>query len=338
MKRGGRREATGNSNRDNALGLVICALLLVVSFSAEAQQLKKIPRIGVLFIGGRDQLHLEAFKQGLREHGYIEGKNILLEYRYAEGKEARLPGLVAELVQLKVDVIVTTARLSARAAQQVTRATPIVLTTGDPVGWGLAESLAKPGGNVTGLTVLLPGLGGKEIEILKDTFPKMTRVAALWSPTTEKSEGAPVSETKAAAQGFSLQFDSFEVQSIRDVEGAFAQMAKARPNALIVLLSTLATLHSKRIVDLALKQHLPGIYPTTQFADEGGLMAYGPLVGDLYRRAATYVDKILKGARPADLPIEQPRKFELVVNLKTARQIGVTIPESVLYRADKVIR
>jgi putative tryptophan/tyrosine transport system substrate-binding protein len=276
----------------------------------EAQQAVKVPRVGILFIGGRDQPHLEAFKQGLRERGYTEGKNILLEYRYAEGKEDRLPQLAAELVQLKVDVIVVTADVSAQAAQQATKTTPIVMTTGDPVSWGLAESLAKPGGNVTGLTVLLADLSGKRLEILRDTFPKMTRVAALWSPRERVATGV-FKETKAAAQGFSLQLHSFEV---------------------------LVTLHSKRIVELALKQHLPGVYPTRQFAEEGGLMAYGPLIGDLYRRAATYVDKVLKGAKPADLPVEQPTKFELVINLKTAKQIGVTIPPSVLYRADKVIK
>jgi putative ABC transport system substrate-binding protein len=313
------------------------ALLLALCSLAEAQEAGKIPRIGILFIGSRNQPHLEAFKQGLRERGYTEGKNILLEYRYAEGKEDRLPELAAELVQLKVDVIVATADVSARAAQQTTRTTPIVLTTGDPIASGLAESLARPGGNITGLTVLLADLSGKRIEILRDTFPKMTRVAALWSPR-EKVATATFNETKAAAQGFSLHLQSLEVQTIQDIEKGFAEMAKVQPNALIVLLSPLVTLHSKRIVEQAMKQHLPGIYPTRQFAEEGGLMAYGPLIGDLYRRAATYVDKILKGAKPADLPIELPKKFEFLVNLKTAKAIGVTIPPTVLTRADTVIR
>jgi putative ABC transport system substrate-binding protein len=302
-----------------------------------AQQTKNIPRVGILFIGSRNQPHLEAFKQGLRERGYTEGKNILLEYRYAEGKQDRLPELAAELVQLKVDVIVATADISAQATQRVTKTTPIVLTTGDPVASGLAESLARPGGNVTGLTVLLADLSGKRLEILRETLPNMTRVAALWSPREEVAV-AVFKETKAAAQGFSLQLHSFEVQTIEDIEKAFAEIPKVRPNALVVLLSPLVTLHSKRIVELALKQHLPGIYPTRQFTEEGGLMAYGPLIGDLYRRAATYVDKILKGAKPADLPVEQPTKFELVINLKTAKQIGLTIPPNVLARADKVIK
>jgi putative ABC transport system substrate-binding protein len=317
--------------------LLLAALTLASVYPTEAQQPGKVPRIGVLFIGGRNQPHLEAFKQGLRERGYTEGKNIVLEYRYAEGKEDHLPELAAELVYLKVDVIVATADSSARAAQQITKTIPIVLTTGDPVASGLADSLAKPGGNVTGLTVLLADLSGKRLEILRETFPKMTRVAALWNPR-ETVATTVFKETKVAAQDLSLQLRSFEVQTLQDIERAFVEMPKVRPNALLVLLSPLVTLHSQRIVELALKQHLPGIYPTRQFAEEGGLMAYGPLIGDLYRRAATYVDKILKGAKPADLPVEQPMKFELVINLKTAKQIGITIPPNVLVRADKVIK
>jgi ABC-type uncharacterized transport system substrate-binding protein len=314
-----------------AVALTVCVAL------ASAQQPQNIPRVGILFIGGRDQPHLEAFKQGLRERGYIEGKNIALEYRYAEGREDRLPELAAELVQVKVDVIVVTADISAQAAQRATKTLPIVVTTGDPVTWGLADSLAKPGGNVTGLSVLLADLSGKRVEILKETFPKLTRVAALWNPTGRVA--SPVfKETSAAAQALSLQLHSFEVQTLQDIEKALVEIPKLRSSALLVLLTPLVTLHSKRIVELALKQHLPGMYPTRQFAEEGGLMAYGPLIGDLYRRAATYVDKILKGAKPADLPVEQPMKFEFVINLKTAKQIGLTIPPNVLARADKVIR
>jgi putative ABC transport system substrate-binding protein len=317
--------------------LTLGAMLFALCVPAEAQQAGKVPRVGILFIGSRNQPHLEAFKQGLRERGYTEGKNILLEYRYAEGKVDMLPELAAELVQLKVDIIVATADVSAQAAQRATKTTPIVLTTGDPVASGLAESLARPGGNVTGLTVLLADLSGKRLEILKETFPKMTRVATLWSPREEVAAAA-FKETKAAAQGFSLRLHSFEVWTLQDIEKAFAEMPKVRPNALVVLLSPLVTLHSKAIVELAIKQHLPGIYPTRQFAEEGGLMAYGPLISDLYRRAATYVDKILKGAKPADLPVEQPKKFEFIINLKAAKQIGLTIPPNVLARADKVIK
>ena len=316
---------------------LLAILFLVSAHPAEGQQAGKIPRIGVLFIGGRNQPHLEAFKQGLRERGYTEGKNITFEYRYAEGREDRLPMLVAELVHLKVDVIVVTADVSAQTAQQATKTIPIVVTTGDPVTWGLADSLAKPGGNVTGLSVLLADLSGKRVEILRETFPKLTRLATLWNPTVRVA--TPVfKETNAAAQALSLQLHSFEVQTPQDIEKAFVEMPKVRPNALLVILTPLVTLHSKRIVELALKQHLPGMYPTRQFAEEGGLMAYGPFIGDLYRRAATYVDKILKGAKPADLPVEQPMTFEFIVNLKAAKQIGVTIPPNVLARADRVIK
>ncbi|MGN6716855.1 MAG: ABC transporter substrate-binding protein [Candidatus Binatia bacterium] len=310
---------------------------MLFTFGSHAEAQSKIPRIGILFIGGRDQPHLDAFKQGLRERGYLEGKNILLEYRYANGNEDRLTQLASELVNLRVDLIVVTADVSAQAAQNVTKTIPIVMTTGDPVSWGLAESLARPGSNVTGLTVLLAELSGKRVEILRETLPTMTRLATLWSPREKVATGV-FKETKAAAEGFSLQLQSYEVTTIQDIEKAFTEMAKVRPNGLIVLLTPLVTLHSKRIVELALHQRLAGVYPTRQFAEEGGLMAYGPLIGDLYRRAATYVDKILKGAKPAELPIEQPTKFELVINLKTAQQIGLTIPQSVLYRADKVIR
>jgi putative ABC transport system substrate-binding protein len=328
------------------IGFTLSALLFALCLPAQAQQSGKIPRVGVLFIGGRNQPHLESFKQGLKERGYTEGKNILLDYRYAEGNVDRLPSLAAELVQLKVDVIVTTSGNSARAATRVTRTIPIVLTTGaDPVKSGLAESLAKPGGNVTGLSVIEEDLSGKRVEILKDTFPKMTRMAYLWNPlaVSYSEAGAPSDnpsyvQAKKAAKTLGVQLLSYKVRTLVEIEKAFADMQKVRPHALLVLQSPVMTLNSKRIVDLALEQQLPGMYPSNQFAQEGGLMAYGPLIGDLYRRAATYVDKILKGAKPADLPIEQPTKFELVINLKSAKQIGLTIPQSVLYRADKVIK
>ena len=319
------------------IGIAVGAVLFALCFPAEAQQAKKIPRIGILFIGSRDQPHLDSFKQGLRERGYTEGENIAIEYRYAEGRQDRLPELAAELVQLKVDVIVVTADISAEAAKQATKTIPIVVTTGDPVAWGLADSLAKPGGNVTGLSVVLADLSGKRVEILRETLPKMTRLATLWDPSVRVA-GPVFKETSLAAPALSLQLHSFEVTTAQDIEKAFADMPKVRPNAFLVILSPLVTLYSKRIVELALKQHLPGIYPTRQFVEEGGLMSYGPLIGDLYRRAATFVDKILRGTKPADLPVEQPTKFEFVINLKVAKQIGLTIPPNVLARADKVIR
>ena len=316
--------------------IAVVTLVFAVSFPAPAQQ-KKIPRVGVLFIGSRNQPHLDAFKQGLRERGYVEQKNILLEYRYAEGNNDRLRQLAAELVRDKVDVIVTTASVSAVAARAATKTIPIVMTTGNPLESGLAASLAKPGGNVTGLTVLSADLSGKRVELLTETFPKTTRIAALQSPQDFEA-GAGYKETQEAAKAFSLRLHPVEVQSASDFEPAFARMNKDRKTALLVILSPMITFNSRRIVELALKYRLPGMYPTKQFAEEGGLMSYGPLIADLYRRAATYVDKILKGANPGELPVEQPTKFELVINLQTAKQIGLTIPPSVLARADKVIR
>jgi putative ABC transport system substrate-binding protein len=317
----------------------IVALVLTFAMCgvvAEAQQ-KKVPRVGVLFIGSRNQPHLDAFKQGLRERGYVEQKNIVLAYRYAEGNNDRLPQLAAELVRDKVDVIVTTASVSAVAARRATKTIPIVMTSGNPLESGLAASLAKPGGNVTGLTVLSADLSGKRVELLTETFPKTTRIAALQSPQDFEA-GAGYKETQEAAKAFSLRLHPVEVQSANDFEPAFARMNKAGETALLVILSPMITFNSRRIVELALKYRLPGMYPTKQFAEEGGLMAYGPVIADLYRRAATYVDKILKGANPGELPVEQPIKFELVINLKTAKQIGLTIPPNVLARADRVIR
>ena len=305
----------------------------------------KVPRIGILFIGGRDQPHLEAFKQGLRERGYTEGKNIFLDYRYADGNVDRLPSLANGLIELKVDVIVTTSGNSARAAAEATKTIPIVLTTGaDPVKAGLAESLAKPGRNITGLSIIEEDLSGKRVEILKETFPKMTRLAYLWNPLAVSYSAGTTSgnpsydEAKKITKTLGVQLLPYRVLSLAEIEQAFVDMPKVRPQALLVLQSPLMTLNSKRIVELALEKHLPGIYPSNQFAQQGGLIAYGPVIADLYRRAATYVDKILKGAEPANLPIEQPTKFELVINLNTAKQIGLTLPPNVLARADKVIK
>ncbi|MBI4527252.1 MAG: ABC transporter substrate-binding protein [Deltaproteobacteria bacterium] len=314
---------------------LLTTVLLTTPSLGQAQS--KIPRVGILFMGGRDQPHLESFKQGLREHGYNESKNIILEYRYAEGKYDRLLELANGFVRAKVDIIVTTSSYSAKVARKATKTIPIVITSGNPVQQGLAESFAKPGGNVTGLSVLLSDLSGKRVELLKEAFPNINRVAALWSSLSSEAV-LGLKETQDAAQALALKLHPLNVQTRDDIEKAFAELPKINANALLVVLSPQVTLHSKTIVDLALRHHLPGMYPTRQFADEGGLMAYGPLIGDLYRRAATYVDKILKGARPADLPVEQPTKFELVINLKTAKQIGLTIPANVLARADRVIR
>ena len=285
--------------------LIVLATVIAASVQfAQAQQAGKIHRIGVLFFGSRNQPHLESFLRGMRELGYVEGKNTVFEYRYAEGKFDRLRELAAELVSLKVDVIVTTTSGSAHAAQQVTKTIPIVLTTGDPVGTGLAASLARPGGNVTGLSVLLPELSGKRLELLKETLPKINRVAVLWNPTDAAVQrwggtlqvpaADAFKEIEVAAQAYRLQLHSLEVRSAEDIDTAFVGMKKARPNALLTMLDPLTTLHSKRIVELAVKNRWPGMYPTRQFVEEGGLMAYGVNIGDLYYRAATYVDKILR--------------------------------------------
>jgi putative ABC transport system substrate-binding protein len=288
-------------------------------------------------MGGRDQPHLEAFKQGLREHGYSEGKNILLEYRYAEGNYDRLADFANEFVRDKVDIIITTSSFTAQAARKATKTIPIVMTTGNPLHPGLAVSLAKPGGNVTGLSVLLTELNGKRLELLKEAFPKINRAAALWTELFSEAV-IGLQETQEAAQALGLKLHPAKVRTREDIEKAFAEFPKAGVNALVVVLSPTTTLHSKLIADLAIKRRLAGVYPTRQFSEEGGLIAYGPLIGDLYRRAATYVDKILKGAKPADLPIEQPTKFELLINLKTANQIGIKIPQWMLMKADRVIR
>jgi len=328
--------AENNMNRKITV-LTLCAMLLALCVSAQAQQSGKIPRVGILFIGGRDQPHLQSFKQGLHELGYAEGKNIKLEYKYAEGKEERLDELAAEFVREKVDVIITTASVSALAARKATQIIPIVMTSGSPIETGLAKSLARPGGNVTGLTVMVSDLSGKRLEILKETLPKMIRVGVLWTPREVEAKRG-FAETETAAKAFSLRIHSAQVNTRSDFERAFAEISKAHVDGLDVILSPLATLNSKHIVELATKYRLPGMYATRQFAEEGGLMAYGPLIGDLYRRAATYVDKILKGAKPEDLPVEQPTKFEFIINLKTAKQIGLTIPPTVLFQADKIIK
>jgi len=317
--------------------LALSVLLVALNGPRQAGASERIPRVGILFIGGKDQPHLESFKQGLRERGYAEGKNIILIYRYAEGKGERLADLAADLVREKVDVIVTTASSSALAARRITQTLPIVMTTGNPLATGLTDSLAKPGGNVTGLSVMPTDLSVKRLELLKESFPNKTRVAVLWSPR-DREAGNQFKETTEAAKVLSLHLHPLEIKSADDIDLAFRAMTKARDQAIIIILSPLVTLNSKRIVELALKHRLPGIYPTGQFVEEGGLMSYGPSIADLYRRAATYVDKILKGTNPSQLPIEQPMKFDFIVNLKAAKQIGLTVPPNVLVRADRVIR
>ena len=303
-------------------------VLLALSFSADAQQPKKVPVVG--FLAGTSASTVDAFRQGLRDLGYIEGKNIVIEYRYAEGRGDRLNDFVAEFVRSKVDIIVTT--------MQLTGTIPIVMAgTGDPVATGLIASLARPGGNVTGLSAFGPELTTKQLELLKEAFPQVSRVLFLFNGANASTVAA-LKEIEVAASGLGVQLQASDVRVAGDIEPAFSAATRRRANALLVLREGLYQANRTRILSLAAQNKLPAIYPTRQYVDVGGLMSYGISADDLYRRAATYVDKILKGTKPADLPVEQPTKFEFIINLKTAKQIGLTIPPNVLARADKVIK
>jgi putative tryptophan/tyrosine transport system substrate-binding protein len=317
---------------------MLCAWLLPLGLPAYAQQPQKVPRIGFLSTASLSAVspRLDAFRQGLRELGYVEQKNITMEYRSAEGKIDRLPDLAAELVRLKVDCIVTAGENPTRAAKQATGTIPIITTTvGDPIGLGFVASLARPGGNITGLSSYSTHLAGKRLELLKETIPKLARVAVF---DDTRSLVQTVKETEAAAQSLKVQLIPGEVRNLDELENAFRSVAKSRADAFIMGASGFFNTHQTRLVELAAKHRVPGMYTEQEFVVAGGLMTYATSIPDLYRRAATYVDKILKGTKPADLPVEQPTKFELVINLKTARQIGLTIPPPVLYRADKVIK
>ena len=309
--------------------------------AACAQAPAKVPRIGLLSSFSPSDTtpwpwH-QAFRLGLRDLGWFEGKNISIEYRYAEGRSDRLPDLVADLVRLKVDVIVAPSASDALAAQKATRAIPIVMTgVSAPVGLGLVESLARPGGNVTGMSQMTVEMLGKRLELLKEMVPKLTRVAVLWNPQRAGS-ALNWKEIQLSARQLGVQLHSLEVRSPDEFDKAFEDATGARAGALFIIPDPVIVAHLKRIAGLAAKSRLPSIFHISEFADSGGLVAYGPDRADLYRRAATYVDKILKGAKPGDLPIEQPTEFELVVNLKTAKALGITIPQSVRFRADRVI-
>jgi len=321
----------------------LCAMLLALCLSAQAQEPKKIPRIGYLASSdaASESARAEAIRLALRERGYIEGQNIAIEYRYGEGKPDRNLELAAELVRLKVDIIVVGgADPVVRAAMKATKTIPIVMVGAgvDPVGAGLIESLARPGGNVTGLTNLGIELDGKRLELLKEAFTKVARVAVLYGPASQGrvldvKEGLPV-----AARALKLTIQPWEIRGADDFDKGFSAIGKQRPDGLYVLTSPLMRPNAKRIADFALKSRLPSIYGSREFVDVGGLMSYAADQTESYRRVAYYVDRILKGAKPADLPVEQPTKFELVINLKTAKQIGVTIPPDVLTRATKIIR
>ena len=320
--------------------LGLCTSLLALTFPAEAQQPAQIPRIGLLIATSptTNPVRIEAFRQGLRELGYVEAKNIIFEYRYAEGKIALLPALLDELVRLKVDVIVAGGPSVTRAAKETTVTIPIVMTWDyDPVGNGFVASLARPGGNITGLATLAPEISGKQLELLKEIIPKLSRVVVLGTSNTPGNAEA-LRATELAAAALKVQLRYLEIRDRKDIETAFQAARKGRADAVLTLASRVLVSDRTQVAHLAVTSRLPVIYGESEHVEAGGLMTYGVSISELYRRAATYVDKILKGAKPADLPVEQPKKFEFIINLKAAKQIGLTIPPNVLARADKVIR
>lgn len=320
------------------LSILIAAVLLAVAVIAEAQQPKKMPRIGYL-AGDPRSPSREAFRQGLKDLGYLEGQNILIEWRYAEDKPDRFPELATELVRLKVDAIVAANAAAVGALKRATTTIPIVVASygGDLVADGIVASYARPGGNITGVTPLDPELSGRQIGLLKETLPKLSRLAVTWKPDDSGSL-IQYQQTQASAAALGIQLMSVKVQNSGEIDKAIESTPRGGAHALLVLRNVLFYVLRKKIVSLAEKSRLAGMYPSSEFVDDGGLMSYGANNNDQYRRAATFVDKILKGAKPGELPVEAPTKFELVISLKAAKQIGVTISQSVLYRADKVIK
>ena len=334
-----RREAESVSRRLNAKisGLTLSAVLLALGASVKAQQPERVRTIGFLSETKRST-NVEAFVQGLRKLGYLEGKNISILARYTMGDPERISESAAEFVRLNVNVILAPGTVVALAAKKATTTIPIVFATAsDAVGSGLVASLARPGGNLTGLTQISPDLAGKRLEILKETVPRLSRVAALVNRKAA-ANALSLNETEVAARHFGIQLQRVEVEDANDLDQAFLKMTRERAGAFIVISSPMFLDEAKRIADLATKHRLPAIYTVNEYVDAGGLMNYGVSVPDLFRRAAIYVDKILKGAKPADLPVEQPTKFDFIINLKTAKQIGLIIPPNVLARADRVIR
>jgi len=313
--------------------------LLAAPLAAEGQQAGRVPRIGYLGTRTPSDFGLDAFRQGLRELGWVEDQNIVIDYRFAEGKFDRLPDLAAELVRLKVDILVTHSTPGAAAGKNATETIPIVMiAVGDPVGLGLIASLARPGGNATGLSFSIVGLEiiGKQLELLKETVPKIRRMAIL-SNAANPTKPLAIRDVNVAARSLGVQLQLLEAGGPNEFDSAFAAMAKDRVGALLVVADSMFVFHRTRLSDLAARSRLPAVYGWREHVEAGGLMSYGPSLRDLFRRAATYVDKILKGAKPADLPVEQPTKFEVVINLRTAKALGLTIPQSLLLRADQVI-
>jgi putative ABC transport system substrate-binding protein len=337
------------SDVSKALGLLrvptplvaaLAALLFTLCASSEAQQTKKIPRIGYLAATktGAIAARTEAFRKGLRELGYAEGKNIVVDYRYADGNPDRERELAAELVRQNMDVIVTTGPTVTRTVKEATATIPVVFAQdGDPVASGFVASLQRPGGNLTGLSTLSPELSGKRLELLKEVLPKLSRVGVI-GDSNEPNNAQIVKELQGAAEALKVKLQVLDVRTPVDIERAFEDAAKGYADGVVLLGRAVFNAHRKQIVELASKHRLAATYTRPEFVEEGGLMTYGPSIDDLFRRAGSYVDKILKGAKPANLPVEQPKKFELIINLKAAKQIGLTIPGNVLTRADKVIR
>jgi putative tryptophan/tyrosine transport system substrate-binding protein len=322
----------------NTIIVLLLGLALASVHLAEAQQPKKVARVGLLAGGRGFGSGGDAFRHSLRQLGWVEGQNMAIESRLAEVSSDRLTQLAAELTQLKVAAIVADGDPAIRAAKQTTRTIPIVfIAIGDPVREGFVASLARPGGNITGLTSISEELSGKRLELLKEAFPKVSRVAVIWNPANA-SNLLEFREMEVTARTLGLKLQSLEVRGLADFQGAFARAAKDRANALVLVRDPLIDSEHFRILDFAVDKRVPSMHGEEQFVEAGGLMSYGPSRVDLFRRAATYIDKILKGAKPADLPVEQPTKFELVINLKTAKQIGLTIQPNVLARADKVIK
>jgi putative ABC transport system substrate-binding protein len=318
----------------------IIVALTMCGARGEAQQPKKVPWIGFLATASRSTIsdRVDAFRQGLRDIGYVEGKNIVIEWRFADNQADRLPGLAAELVRLNVDLIVTAAPPPTRAAKRATVTIPIVMAfDDDPVGSGFVASLARPGGNITGLATLSPEIGGKQLELLKEIIPTLSRVAVLGTSTIPQY-AKMVKEIELAAKALGVTLLYLDVQDSKDIETAFLTASKGNASAVLVLAGPVLRTQQKQIVDLAVKRRLPATYIRPEFVEDGGLMTYSVNMNGLFRRAGVYVDKILKGVKPADLPVEQPKKFEFVINLNAAKQIGLTIPPNVLARADRVIK
>jgi ABC-type uncharacterized transport system substrate-binding protein len=326
--------------RTIALLITLTLAILVAPLAADAQLVGKVYRIGLLIPGSASGFasRIEAFRHGLRDLGYVEDRNIAIESRFADGQADRLPTLVADLVRLPVDAMVVDGILTIRAAQHATTTIPIIMAViGDPVGAGLVTSLARPGGNITGLSLMLPEVSGKRLEFLREAVPKLSHVAVLWNPEVHDSR-VVFKETQTAVQALGLRLQSLEVRSPAEFDQAFAAMTREHADALVVISNALFFSHRSQLAELTVRHQLPAMFHSREWAEAGGLMAYGANGEDLYRRAATYVDKILKGATPADLPVEQPTTFELVINLKTAQALGLTIPPTLLFQADKMLR